>query len=606
MTPHDPASKALRPMVRVALAMILLACAGVFSLAQEPESPQQEQQDPAEVASTSIPAGPGTTVHGMVRDDASGEPLPRALVRISGDAATGALTDGDGRFEIPNVPVGPQDFEVVKPGFMDRAADTEGSSENSHSFAHNVIVVAGMSDIVFAMTRVNSIRGVLQLSTGEPAHAIQVTLLKRTIQDGRVVWQTAGASRTNSEGVYRFGGLADGVYALYTDPTMESEAATDLVEPGRGRSVARGGYASEFYPDARDLAGAAKIRLAAGEQAQADMSLTLEPFHLVAATVGFPSGVSDRAGSNFSFMVLDARGHQLPYSAQYDPNTRTMQTMLPDGAYSLVAIATRSRLPGFVGSGSTFTAPGGEVFTGQIDVSVAGRAVSSLRIPLAAVRTSPVQVSVMRTGVAAAQPGNSGTTVSARESGVFISVSQTGAWISDGMVMSFAQGSSAGPLESSFISPGAYWVHTNVAQKGLCESSFTAGGAGLAHEPLVLGSSGATVPLTLALRDDCASLTLALPASMSVPAAGEEPFYTIYVVPDFESTVDVVPQTLRASSGARITLAGLTPGDYRVYAFNRPVALEYRNPAALSGLRGQAVTLGPGAEHELVVEAGQQ
>ncbi len=524
MTSHDSVSKIMRQSMRVAFVVAVLAVLAAFSSAQEPEStqPEQEGQQPAEVSSPSVPTGPRTTVHGVVRNGASGEPLPRALVRISGDAATGALTDGDGRFEIPNVPVGPQEFEVLKPGFMDQAdAGAGGPTEEPHGFAHNVIVVAGMTDIVFAMARINSIRGVIQLSTGEPAHAIHVTLLKRTIQDGRVVWQSAGAKGTNSEGAYRFGGLEDGEYALYTDPTMESEAATDLVEPGRGRSVARGGYASQFYPDARDLAGAAKIRLAGGEQAQADMTLTLEPFHLVAATVGLPS--PDRAGSNFSFMVLDAGGHQLSYSAQYDPNTHTMQTMLPDGAYSLVAIATRSRLPGLA-AGSTFTAPGGEVFTGQIDVSVAGHAVSNLRIPLAAARTSPVQVSVMRTGVAAAQPGESGSTVSSRESGVNITVSQTGAWISDGMVMSFAQGGSSGPLESSFVSPGAYWVHTNIAQKGLCESSFTAGGAGLAHEPLVLGSSGATVPLTLALRDDCASLTLALPASMSVPRQARSRF----------------------------------------------------------------------------------
>ncbi len=609
MTPHGVVPEGLRPLMSVVFIVGMLLVAEALSSAQEPQAaqPEQQEQQPVEVAPPPVSAGPRTTVHGLVRIGDSGEPLPRALVRISGDAATGALTDGDGRFEIPNVPVGPQEFEVVKPGYMDQAAGRDGSSENPHSFAHNVIVVDGMPDIAFAMMRVNSIRGVLQLSTGEPAHAIQVTLLKRTIQDGRVVWQTAGANRANSEGVYRFGGLADGVYALYTDPTMESDAATDLVEPGRGRSVERGGYASVFYPDARDLAGSAKIRLAGGEQAEADMSLTLEPFHLVAASVGLPAGLSpDRAGSNVSFVVLDGGGHQLPYSAQYDANSHTMQTLLPDGAYSLVAIATRSRLPSSSGGPSTFTAPGGEVFTGQIDVSVSGRAVSNLRIPLAPARTSPVQVSVMRTGATSAQQGESGSTTAARDSEVFITVSQTGAWISDGMVTSFAQGSSTGPLESAFVSPGAYWVHTNIAQKGLCESSFTGGGAGLAHEPLMLGSSGTTAPLSLTLRDDCASLTLSLPASMSVPAAGEEPFYTIYVVPDFESTVDVVPQTLRASSGARITFAGLAPGDYHVYAFNRPVALEYRNPAVLSGLHGQAVMLGPGVERELVVEAGQQ
>jgi hypothetical protein len=580
-------------------AVAALTFLGVFSPAQALE-PAQDQ--PAEVATPNVSAGPLTTVHGVVRYGASGEPLPRALVRISGDAAAGALTDGDGRFEIPNVPVGPQQFEVIKPGFMDQAASAVSSLEHQHSFGHNVIVVAGMQDIVFSMTRVNAIRGVIQLSTGELARAIQVTLLKRTVQDGRVAWQAAGATRTNSEGVYRFGGLADGEYALYTEPTMESEAATDLVEPGRGRSVERGGYAGVFYPDARDLAGAAKIRLTGGDTAQADLRLTLEPFHLVAATIGVPAS----AGSNVSLMVLDTGGHQLLYNAQYEANTRTMQVLLPDGTYSLVAIASKDRPPGSPGNPSAFTALGGAVFTGQADVSVSGRAVSNIRIPLAAAHTSPVQVSVMRTGVIPTPSSDGGASASRRDSEVVVTLSQTGAWTSDGMVASFAQGNSAGTLEPTFVPLGSYWAHTSIAQKGLCESSFTAGGTNLAREPLVIGFSGTTAPLNLTLRDDCASLTIALPASMSVPAAGEEPFYTVYVVPDFESTADVMPQTLRASSGSRVTLAGLSPGDYHVYVFNNPVALEYRNPVVLAGLRGQAVTLGPGEERELVVEAGQQ
>ena len=78
--------------------------------------------------------------------------------------------------------------------------------------------------------------------------------------------------------------------------------------------------------------------------------------------------------------------------------------------------------------------------------------------------------------------------------------------IGDGMVGSFAEGSIAAPLETQDPPPGSYWVHTSISPRGLCEASFAAGGASLAREPLVLGVTGATAPLVLALRDDCARL----------------------------------------------------------------------------------------------------
>src|SRR5580658_2784020 len=65
--------------------------------------PQQDQplqdQPPGEAA----PAAPAqlvdrtlATLHGVVRNAVTGDGVPRALVRVEGDANTGALTDGDG------------------------------------------------------------------------------------------------------------------------------------------------------------------------------------------------------------------------------------------------------------------------------------------------------------------------------------------------------------------------------------------------------------------------------------------------------------------------------------------------------------------------------
>ena len=555
------------------------------------------QDSPQPPANSS--AGPLTAVHGLVRNGVSGEPLPRALVRINGDGATGVLTDGEGRFEISDVAEGPETVTVIKPGFLDQAeAVADSSMSDARDYVHSVIVAPEMGDVVFTMNPLNSIRGQIRLSTGDVAEGFQVALLKRTMQDGRAIWQSAASARTNSEGVYRFGELSDGLYAVYTEPAMDSEAANYLLAAGSGNNVPRQGYASVFYPEAHDLTGAAKISLAGGQQAEASIALTHEPFYSVTATVTSPKA-EGAGGENVSVQVMDAQRHPLPYTAQYDEATHTAQAALPDGRYSMLATATPNLGTGTVTFAERFNAVGmaSHSFTGEVSFTVASRAVSNLRLPLSAPGSAPVQVMVER------GPGGISQIDDPR---VFVTLSQTGGWMSDGIVSSYAEGAaSEGVLQTTPTPPGSYWVHTSVGTKQICEASFTAGGASLGREPLVLGVAGASAPLVLTLRDDCAKLTLSLPDSVGL-SAGEERSYTVYVVPDFDSTQDVVPQTLRPSTGGRITLIGLTPGSYHVYTFDRPVALEYRNSAVLATLPGQAVSLAPDQEAELTIEVPQR
>lgn len=558
-------------------------------------APAQDSPQTSQSANT----GPQATVRGIVRNGVSNEPLARTLVRINGDAATAVLTDGEGRFEIADVPLGPQEFTVMKPGFMDEEeAGTDSIASNTHGFGHNVIIAAPMGDVVFTMVPTNSIQGQIQLSTGDVAQGIQIMLLRRTVQDGRVVWQSAANTKTNSEGTYRFGELPDGLYAVYTQPTMDSDAATNLVENGSGNTVPREGYASVFYPDARDLASAAKIRVAGGDQVQANIALTLEPFHSVTATVTMPKGSAGES-EDVSAQVMDGQQHQLPYSAQYDAATHILQAWLPDGAYRLMAIVTSNMLHVLSSrSDGTLNVTSGEqrTITGDVGFAVEGRPVSNLRIPLTPIASSTVQVTLQRSPNATTQ---------AADAQVFITLSQSGGWMTDGMINNFADGNISGTLVGTPPAAGAYWVHTAVGAKTMCEASFTAGGASLAREPLMLSVAGASAPLVLALRDDCARLTLSLPGSVGL-GAGVERFYTVYAVPDFDSTDDVVPQTLRASTGGKVTLTGLTPGNYHVYTFDKAVSLEYRNPAVLASLQGQAVAVAPGVETELTVEVPQR
>jgi hypothetical protein len=465
---------------------------------------------------------------------------------------------------------------------------------------HNILVAAQMPDLIFAMAPTNAIHGHILLSTGDAAQGIGVTLAMRSVDDGRAAWKAISTVKTSSNGAYRFARLGNGEFAIYTEPAMDSDA---LVE--------RKGFPCQFYPEARELAGAMKIHLAGGQDTEANISLELQPFHTVTAQAILPSGhrYGDEnpawQGMALSAQVLDAQGHPLPYRAEYDQETRALHALLPNGNYSFSVTVTFSRVTADMAGNRNFTpAMDAAPLTGQVDFSVAGRDLANLRIPLLAQRANPLQINVTRSGVRAA----SGISASGEAGSVYVALSQAGDLISNGMVSVYANGTGPGQLETTFMTSGSYWAHTSITQHGLCLASFTAGAANLAREPLMIGPAGVTEPLILALRDDCASLTLSLPTAGAALAPGEERWYTVYVVPDFESPENSTPQILRPTSGGTVTLENLTPGSYHVYIFAVPLVLEYHNPAALAALPtpGQAITLSPGTTSSLVLEVPAQ
>lgn len=582
-------------------ALFLLAPA--LLAAQEPED-----STPARAA-----AGPLAAVHGVVLNSANGQPLARALVRIEGDAANGALTDGEGRFELDGVPAGPQIFQILKPGFRDPDAMAEAGEMQGAE--HNVLVAAEMPGLTFRLTPLSSIRGQVELSTGDPAEGIVVRLLRQSIAHGRAVWGEDRFVRTDSQGNYRFGGLPGGVYALYNDPLLESAPATTLVEPGSGGSVAQNGYPAVFYPDARELAGAARIRLTAGDQAQANLTLTLEPFHTVTAAILPPVGGSlslgagsagENAGAFPAPQLLDTENHYLPYDAHYDDATRTVQATLPDGTYTLAVVVRGNSLGGVPAEADPAQgSPHPNYLVGSTQFSVAGQAVRNLQIPLFTPHSSLLRLRAQR-GLSSGQ----GNAFPAPELGVALRVSLGYAGEYRMQAGEEKTAVNAGPdaFDLMLAPPFSYWVYTLVYGKGLCAGTFDANGLNLAREPLVLSFTGSPTPMEFTLRDDCARLTLSLPSSVAALTPGIEPVYIVYVVPDFDTTEQVQGATVRPTSGGVVTLEALTPGNYHVYTFASPRELEYRNPAALAQLPtgGQAVTLTPGGTENLLLEVPER
>ena len=531
------------------------------------------------------------TLQGIVRNRVTGDPLPRALVEIEGDANTGALTDGEGHFEIPGVPLGPQTIRVAKPGFRDRPYASEDPGIAAEGPAHSVLVAAEMPGLTFSLSPNSAIHGHIELSTGDPAEEIPLVLLKQGVSNGRAVWAVAAKTRANGDGSYRFGGLPDGIYAVYTEPTLESEPAVSMVAAGSAGRIARSGYRAVFYPDARDLAAAGRIQVSRGSEAEANFNLALEPFHPVSALVGAQNQAGDAGKTpqpgEASAVVMEASGHVLPYIVQYDEVSHSLQANLPDGSYMMLALA----------GGGAAGRP--KSMAGTVEFTVAGHDLSGLRIPLTPPSPATVHLRLLHS------PGSTSPGSTSNNASDLVNLTLDSADPVPPLSLDSIWSMENGAEEITFTAlPGSYWLSAYLPRKGLCAGPFTAGSFNLAHEPLALSLTTPPPPMEFTLLDDCASLALSLPAAQSTFLPGDEPFFTVYVVPDFDTVQDIPPMTMHPSSGPTLNLDSLTPGNYHVFTFASPTHLEYRNPAALAEVpsAGQQVTLSSGAPASLVLE----
>ena len=568
--------------------------------AREPIQLYSGSQDPSQQAGNPVERNLAT-VHGEVRDGASGQPLPRALVRVEGDADAGTLTDGEGRFEIPGVAAGPQTIRVVKPGFRDRPYAMEEVGYPAEGPAHSVMVAAQMPDLKFTLTPNCAIHGHIELSTGDPAEGMSLVLVKRVVKYGRAVWLQEAQTRTNGGGNYRFGGIADGDYSVYTLPALESEPDATTVAAGSAAKIVREGFPAVFYPGAREFAGAARIQVAPGEEAEANFNLALEQFYPVTATGVLPGAEKNVEAPGNSAVVMDASGHLLPYVPQYDSATHTLQTNLPDGTYVMV-MQTLVRPQVFVADGPVIPAGRNSgVVTGTVEFTVADHPVTGLRIPLGPAPRNVVRMRFLHEAEGQTAAHSAGIVTGAHLVG--LELERADGIPSQSAAVNYPTDS--GPDWLAFTAwPGMYWFNAYLYRIGWCAGPLSAGGLNLAHDPLAIGLSAATPPMELTLTDNCSTLTLSLPAGLATFSPGEEPFYFVYIVPDFDTPMSIPPMTIHPSSGTTLTIGDMTPGSYHVYTFDKPVHFEYRNPDAVAAIAnpGQAVTLSPGATANLTVQ----
>jgi hypothetical protein len=522
-------------------------------------------------------AATGYPVRGTVVNAFTGQTIPRALVSLNQDQAM--LTNNDGEFSFDNVPPGEYSASVDKPGYLGFGGMTRGMTMRAGRGAipphpeppRRIQVGPDMPALTFRITPLAMIVGHLTLSTADPADGIQVQVFRRTLQNGRPHWSMAGQTRSRSDGSFRIANLEPGSYMVATGASLD--------RPGQATNASGPiwGYPALYYPGVTEAAAAGTLTLAAGQQAEADITLLRQQFFPVTGIVH----TSEENTGNFD--ILDSGGRSIGLSANYDRRDGVVRAAVPNGTWTMEAHAYGRTMQW---GSATF----------QVNGAPVAFAIGILPVP-------HVPIVIRREFLASAdksQPVNNGPGMNLS----LIPADEAALSMNGGGGMTQNDGPSGSEWELNVQQPGRYWVQAQAFPPAYV-SSITSGGTDLGSNPLAIipGTTPAAVEVTL--RNDPGTITGQIASlttnssgitntSGPTPSAGERPQLWIYAIPLFSTPANLPTGSLQANG--QFTIPNLAPGSYRVVACDAPQEIDFHSAEGLVAWagKGQTVTVEAG------------
>jgi hypothetical protein len=232
-------------------------------------------------------------IKGQVVDGVTGNPIPRARVRLLNNPAQkpAVLTDADGAFAFTGLPAGPYSVMAEKSTFL--AGRYPEVSRSIRAASQPFLVRDGQAvQIAIPMFRGGVITGRVVDAHGDPVDVAQVRVL-RVQRGGRPV--TAGQAQTNDLGEYRVPRLQPGRYVVQVRPSMQPQGG--LQDPNVNE-VPLPQPVPTYYPSVQALSEAQAVTVGRGETVPGmDMMLAEGVPTLITGTVLRSDGEPIAAGS---------------------------------------------------------------------------------------------------------------------------------------------------------------------------------------------------------------------------------------------------------------------------------------------------------------------
>jgi hypothetical protein len=524
------------------------------------------------------------TLRGSVVNVVSGQPVSRALVRLSGDSRA-TFTDSEGKFQFNGLPAGSFTLLAEKPGFL--GFDWGGSPS---PVLLPINLAPDSPDAVVKLTPESVVFGQVLDEKGEPLEDFTVALFSRNPTNGGLFSAPHQRFVTDDQGKFRIAGVYPGSY--YLAVRAEQQPALRSSQ----KSAAPMGFALAFYPGVSGPSAAVRLKLRAGSTIQANFSLKREPFVQLSGAV---TGYAPK--EQVTLELQDSSGASEASDVIFDPATGSFHTKwIPPGVYNLsaqsaglydVGKGTLSRVLVDVQSSEADQA-GASSRPAYAGLRVnATSSLSSLRLVLQPTVDIPI---VIRNLPAANSEGPTSVPFSlalvSKEDELMgfnrsVSAENSSRPESSGDVRMIFSGVVPGTYELAVESPSGAEVYT--------ESAFW-GSTDLLHNNLVLDSSGSIPPIELAVRDDGAALNGAVSFSdLPVPAQ-------VVLLSENRRR----PRIVLAAPNGEFEVSGLAPGVYRVFAVDASAGYDYTDPGFLQKISSkiQEVTLAPKQSASITLE----
>jgi protocatechuate 3,4-dioxygenase beta subunit len=250
----------------------------------------------AGMAQAQAPPPPYAAIGGVVLNDVTGTPMERAAITLStlDDTPLEALTftESNGRFGFTDIPPGKYQLHADLDGFQRVwfGASTPARPPGTLKLAAGDFRYG----ITFRLRPLGSISGVVLDPDGDPLVSAQIRLLRSTWERLKPAYSYIRVAGTDELGRYHLENLVPGQYMLMASQpnvqalTIQPEAASQTAAQAAQKKM----YAVQFYPDAASLAGAAPVQVTEGEEIEGiDFHLSTRAAAALRGKIALPGGV---------------------------------------------------------------------------------------------------------------------------------------------------------------------------------------------------------------------------------------------------------------------------------------------------------------------------